>query len=125
MKIAVASDDARTVSQHFGRSIHSVVLTIENGHVAGREERDKTTHAGGHHDRGHESAASADGLHHDMLSPIADCEILVPGGMGAGAYAAIRDHGLRPLLTDLRTIEDVAEAFNGREPEDHPERFRI
>ena len=47
MKIAVVTDDGETISQHFGRAQHYVVLTIENGQVTGREMRDKFGHRHG------------------------------------------------------------------------------
>ena len=45
MKIAVITDDGKTISQHFGRALHYQVLTIEEGKVVDREMRDKLGHS--------------------------------------------------------------------------------
>ena len=37
MKIAVVTDDHRTISAHFGRAIYYEVFTISDGKMTGRE----------------------------------------------------------------------------------------
>ena len=44
MKIAVVTDDERTISRHFGRAPYYLVVTIDAGKVIGRELRDKANH---------------------------------------------------------------------------------
>jgi predicted Fe-Mo cluster-binding NifX family protein len=44
MKIAVITDDGKTISQHFGRAPYYLVLTIEEGKIVNREMRDKMGH---------------------------------------------------------------------------------
>ena len=44
MKIAVITDDGKTISQHFGRAPYYLVLTIEEGKIVSREMRDKMGH---------------------------------------------------------------------------------
>jgi predicted Fe-Mo cluster-binding NifX family protein len=44
MKIAIITDDEKTISQHFGRAIYYAVLTIENGQIVQREMRGKLSH---------------------------------------------------------------------------------
>ena len=71
MKIAFVTDDERTVSAHFGRALHYVVLTVEGGQVTLRETREKAAHhhAGeGAHEQGaeHHHGAAADDLHAKM-----------------------------------------------------------
>jgi predicted Fe-Mo cluster-binding NifX family protein len=91
MKIAVISDDEKTVSQHFGRAQQYGVVTVGNGHIERHEVRDKLghMHLGGEH--GHEDdprqhyGPEADHRHGQMIDPIADCEVLIAGGMGGGA----------------------------------------
>ncbi len=123
MKIAIVSDDARTVSQHFGRATHYVVLTIEDGRVTAREAREKLGHTEGSHEPGHASAEAADHPHRDMIGAVDDCKLLVAGRMGPGAYEAIRSRGLQPVLTELRTIDDVADAYVRGALVDRPERL--
>jgi predicted Fe-Mo cluster-binding NifX family protein len=52
MRIAAITDDGKTISQHFGRAAHYMVVTIENGKIVDRQLRDKLNHdqiGGGHH----------------------------------------------------------------------------
>jgi predicted Fe-Mo cluster-binding NifX family protein len=130
MKIAVVSDDGQMVSQHFGRAPYYVVLTLEDGRVVHRESRDKLGHMdfGGqhnqeHHEHHHGSGEEADHRHNMMIAPICDCEVLVASGMGAGAYEAVRSQGVRPVVTDIKLIDDVAKAFVDGQLVDHRERI--
>jgi predicted Fe-Mo cluster-binding NifX family protein len=95
MKVAVISQDGKSVSQHFGRAPYYVVLTVENGETTAREIRPK---AGHHSFAGAEPAA--DVKHETMAGPIADCEALIAGGMGEGAFVSLQAMGIRPILTD-------------------------
>ena len=92
MKIAAVTEDGVTISQHFGRAPYYVVLTVEDGQVVGREQREKVAHgrgAGGHvHVEGqaHGFDAASQDTHGRMAAPIADCQVLLARGMGMGAY---------------------------------------
>jgi predicted Fe-Mo cluster-binding NifX family protein len=74
VKIAIATDDGRTVSMHFGRAAHYAVLTVENGVVTARELRDKFsphgTAAGAHQESGNEPHGTGPESHarQDMFS---------------------------------------------------------
>jgi predicted Fe-Mo cluster-binding NifX family protein len=46
-----------------------------------------------------------------MAEAIADCEALLCGGMGAGAYESMRTRGIRPVVTDLSSIDEAVEAY--------------
>lgn len=120
MKIAVITDDERTISQHFGRALYYVVATIENGQIIARERRDKLGHA--HfanelHEHDHQPGerhgfdpASQD-RHTRMAESIADCEVLLCGGMGAGAYTSMQARGIKPMVTDIRSIDEAIQAY--------------
>ena len=45
MKIAVVTNDGKTISQHFGRAIYYMVVTVENGKIINHEMREKANHA--------------------------------------------------------------------------------
>jgi predicted Fe-Mo cluster-binding NifX family protein len=120
VKIAVITEDERTISQHFGRAPYYVVATVEHGQIVRRERRDKLGHA--HfaselHDHDHQpgerhgfDAASQD-RHTRMAKAIADCEVLLCGGMGAGAYESMRKRGIKPMVTDIRSIDEAIQAY--------------
>lgn len=120
MKIAVISDDERTISQHFGRAPYYVVVTIENGQIIDRERRDKLGHAhfsNEPHEHDHRSGErhgfdpAAQDRHARMAEAIADCDVLLCGGMGAGAYQSMQARGIQPVVTDLRSIDEAIAAY--------------
>jgi len=45
MKIAVATEDEKTISQHFGRAPFYVIVTVEDGKIVSHDTRDKIGHA--------------------------------------------------------------------------------
>ncbi len=119
MKIAVITDDGQKISQHFGRAAQYLVATIENGQIVQRELRDKLGHAHfadephAHDQPGqpHGFDASAQNRHARMAEAIADCQVLLCGGMGTGAYESMRARGIKPVVTDIEGIDDAIMAF--------------
>ncbi len=126
MKIAVVTDDGATVSQHFGRAPYYAVFTVENGQVVAREQREKFAHhhgPGEHHHEGEHGGPGADATHGQMLSPIGDCQILLAGGMGYGAYQSLQGAGIRPIITDVREIGEAVRQYLSGSLVDHAERL--
>ena len=119
MKIAVVSDDGKTISQHFGRAPYYVVLTIENGQIVSRELRDKLGHSHfanqPHEEEGpgiqHGTGAASHNKHLMMSDAIIDCEALLCGGMGMGAYQSMLARGIKPVVTDFQDIDQAALAY--------------
>lgn len=134
MKIAFVTDDGVTICQHFGRAQFYEVLTIEGSRVVSRERRPKLGHAqfagteaqhdehhAGSADQRHGYGADAQDKHARMAVAITDCQFLVVGGMGAGAYESMKRAGIRPLVTDLHTIDDALKAHLDGNLQDHTE----
>lgn len=121
MKIAVITDDGQTISKHFGQAKFYQVLTIEGGKIVGRELRHKIGHSHGHD---HEHGEDAPGVHHgmgpdshnkhlEMLESISDCEAVICGGMGRGAYQSMQVKGIKPLVTEMHQVDQAALAYAG------------
>jgi predicted Fe-Mo cluster-binding NifX family protein len=126
MKIAIVTTDGERVSQHFGRSPYYKIYTLEEGDPVGVEMRQRGT---GHFDpatrheeeshgmhtegQGHGYSPDARHRHHTMAAELADCDVLIAGGMGRGAYESFTRAGLRVILTDLQDINDVVNAWVG------------
>jgi len=120
MKIAAITEDGVTISRHFGRAPYYLVLTVDDeGHIVDRELREKLGH---HHfvreEGGHEDALGRHGYgplaqdrHSRMAAAISDCQVLLCGGMGWGAYEAMKSYGIRPIVTDITDIEEAVRAY--------------
>ena len=126
MKIAAVSEDGVNIRQHFGRAPHYVVLTIEEWKIVA----DELGPQAGHHniagqgqsdpapDGRHGCDAGSQTKHQLMAETIADCEVLIAGGMGWGAYESLRTRGIRPIVTDLTDIrEAVLRLLRGELPD--------
>jgi len=118
MKIAVISDNDTTISQHFGRAPYYVVVTVEDGEVVEKETRDKAGHhsfAGQHqeHEHGerHGFGAGAQSRHAAMAEAIADCQVLIAGGMGWGAYENLTSRGVETIVTDIKNIDEAVKLY--------------
>jgi predicted Fe-Mo cluster-binding NifX family protein len=130
MKIAVITDDGKTISQHFGRAPFYMVLDIEGGQIVKREMRDKMGHnqfsAVGPEEHHHEQHGLDDAAHNKhamMAGSIADCQAVVCGGMGMGAYESMRRMNIQPIVTDLQDIEAAAQAYIDGKLVDHTEKL--
>lgn len=118
MKLAVITDDGKTISQHFGRALNYMVLTIEDGKITEREMRSKLGHnqfSGEahheHHGEGHGLDPASHNRHVGMANAIADCQALICGGMGMGAYESMRQLNIKPIVTEIKDIEAAAQAY--------------
>lgn len=115
MKIAAISDDGVNISQHFGRAPLYVVLTVEEGRIVSRESRPKA----GHHSfaatehplapgERHGYDAGSQVKHRSMAETISDCQVLLAGGMGWGAYESLKSYNIQPIVTDVANIDEAA-----------------
>jgi predicted Fe-Mo cluster-binding NifX family protein len=119
MKIAAITDDGNTISQHFGRAQHYLVATVENGEIVGRELREKFGHAQFANDphpvekpgQPHGMDPASHNRHLQMAEAIADCEALLCRGMGMGAYESMKTRGIRPIVTDIASIDEAVMAY--------------
>jgi predicted Fe-Mo cluster-binding NifX family protein len=119
MKIAVISDDGTTISQHFGMAPLYVVATVEKGKVVSKETRNKMGHqhfAGGQHPehkpgQPHGYDADSQDKHAQMSQNIDDCQVLLAGGMGWGAYDSLKSRGLETIITDVRSIDEAVNTY--------------
>jgi predicted Fe-Mo cluster-binding NifX family protein len=119
MKIAAITDDGKTISQHFGRAPYYLVVTIEGGQIVDHKLRDKLGHAQfsnqPHEEeqagQPHGMGAAAHDKHLRMSESIADCEAVLCGGMGMGAYQSMVARGIKPVVTDIRDIDLAALAY--------------
>jgi len=119
MNIAAITEDGKTISQHFGRAPYYLVLTVESGQIIRRELRDKLNHAhfvNQPHEpeqpgQPHGMDASSHNKHLQMAEAIVDCDALLCGGMGMGAYQSMVSRGIKPVVTEIQDIEQAVIAY--------------
>ena len=119
MKIAVITENGKTISQHFGRAPYYLVFTIEDGKITNREMRDKMghqhfvneEHADDHGTAGHGMDSSSHQKHGQMAEAIKDCQVLLCGGMGRGAYVSMEAFNIRPIVAGILDIEEAVQAY--------------
>jgi predicted Fe-Mo cluster-binding NifX family protein len=108
MKIAAVSDDGTTISHHFGRAPIYVVVTVEDGNIVSREQREKMghrqfaqaghapTHEHGHHDHSHDHDHDhAHGAEHHTADP---------RGHGMHAQAHERHQQMASAIADCEAV---------------------
>ncbi|MFC1957792.1 NifB/NifX family molybdenum-iron cluster-binding protein [Chloroflexota bacterium] len=130
MKIAAITEDDITISQHFGRAPLYLVVTVEDGKIVSKETRNKTGHHtfAAHHvelapGERHGYDAGAQVRHSSMMENIADCQVLLAGGMGWGAYEGLKSHGIEPVVTDVDDIEEAVRLYIEGKLENRMERL--
>jgi len=109
MKIAVATVDGISMSQHFGQSAGFIIYEVE-GESANRQEvrtNDRTPHAQGlcNHDGQHEHGEHS---HTGIVGLLEDCGVVLCGGMGGGAAQALKAQGIQPVVVPGVTSADEA-----------------
>jgi predicted Fe-Mo cluster-binding NifX family protein len=136
IRIAFITDDGVSISRHFGRARYYEVVDVENGVAVKRERREKPGHhsyAGepheeghrhGHgHGHGHGFGQDAQRRHGSMIGIIQDCNVLVAGGMGNGAYENILRANIKPILTSQHQIDQALADYVQGTLQHHPERL--
>jgi predicted Fe-Mo cluster-binding NifX family protein len=132
MRIAAVTDDGVTISPHFGRARYYEVLTIENGVIAKRERREKSGHhtfgkqEEHHHRQGEGPDEHWEGRHskHDLMAAtIKDCDVVLARGMGHGAYDGMTQYNIKPVVTDIPSIDEAVRAVLDGTIVDHNERL--
>jgi predicted Fe-Mo cluster-binding NifX family protein len=119
MKIAAVSDNGTTVSQHFGRAQLYVVFTIEEGKIISKENRDKVGHhtfASSHPSEPEpvESQGCSGGAplkHAAMGESIGDCQVVIAGGMGWGAFDSLTGRGIETVVTGVQDIDEAIKLY--------------
>jgi len=102
MKIAIASDDKKTISHHFGRALGFVVFDIQNGKVVNIDYRENIGKSSG-------ECGSCD--HSAMIKNVKDCEIVISYGMGQRIYTDLLNSNITPIVTEEKTVDEALNQF--------------
>ncbi|MBC8479151.1 MAG: iron-molybdenum cofactor biosynthesis protein [FCB group bacterium] len=121
MKIAVASNDGKLISSHFGRTKGFAMYEIEDEKIVKTEYLPNTLT--NHHKHGKDEEK---GHHHHshsaILQTLADCQAVVSRGMGHRLYLDLVNAGIDAYITDLADVEGAVNAYIKHELDDYPER---
>lgn len=119
MKIAVATIDGVSLSQHFGQSKGFVVFEVKGLTVQSRELRTNsvTPHNQGICNHEGQNQQGTRG-HASILDHLSDCGIVLCGGMGAGAAQSLMANGIKPVILQgaLSADDAVAAYISGKIP---------
>jgi len=106
MKIAVPTDDGKTISQHFGRAQSFVIFEVESGEITSKQLIESNTpHSGSHSGQGHDAGGW-------FMSALQGCEVVIVTGMGRRAIAHFESAGIKPVFTDVTDAEEAVKAYS-------------
>ena len=122
MKLAIASDDMKTVTGHIGRVRGFVILEVENGEITSREYRQNLFT---HHGRKNNDAEEHDHQHrhghghgHERLAEgLKGCSHLICHGAGWRVLEDLKKAGIETVFTFESDVEQAAVKFEKGELE--------
>lgn len=118
MKIAIVSDDEKTIASHFGRTRGFVIFDIEGKEVKNQEYR-LNTFTG--HARGLEHSDHSIDRHTPILEALKDCKAVISHGMGMRIYDDLKNAGIEVYVTDMTDIKSALDNYLKGELVDKPE----
>jgi predicted Fe-Mo cluster-binding NifX family protein len=108
MKIAVASMDGVSISQHFGRSSCFIVFEVEDGKTKSKQIKDNTYTAfskGNCHSKGHTGQPHS---HSAIVQALGDCEAVLCYGMGWRAAEDLNKNSIQSFILDSKCSPEEA-----------------
>ncbi len=121
MKIGIASNDQRAISQHFGRTKGFIIAELIDGKINSREYRENVfTHHREH--SGHEHQGGHGHSHEGILAALKDCDVVIARGMGRRIYDDLRGAKIESLITEISTVDDALAAYVSGTLVDNPEK---
>ena len=115
MKIAVASDDGKTIAGHVGKCEMFIVFDINNKEITNVEKRENsfTIHKneGHQHHEHHAHQHDGSGRHTGIINGLKDCEYLFCCSGGPGLIDDLKTNGIKTILTDEMEAETAVKLF--------------
>jgi len=102
MKIAIASDDKKTISYHFGRALGFMIFDIQNGKAVSEEYKENI---------GKNSGECGSCNHSAMIKNVKDCKIVISYGMGQRIYDDLINSRITPIVTEEKTVKEALDKF--------------
>lgn len=119
MKIAVATDDGKTISRHFGRALYYLVFTANRGDLIDKEWRTKPFRRQFAHepldhrsdDLGYGFGTHLETRHEDMMEVIRDCDAIIVADVICGSYLEMKAINICPFVTEIEDVEQAVSDF--------------
>ena len=118
MKIAIVSDDEKTIASHFGKARGFIIFEIEDGKILSQEYR-RNTFTG--HARGLAGAGHELDRHGPILTALADCKVVISHGMGRRIYDDLKQAGIEVFITDETDVAKALQLYIAGSLIDKPE----
>jgi predicted Fe-Mo cluster-binding NifX family protein len=83
-RIAIATADGLAVADHLAHSTAFIVLEVEESRVVARSERKRETGCGNHK---------------SFVEMLEGCQAVICGGIGPGAFDALKANGVESIVT--------------------------
>jgi Dinitrogenase iron-molybdenum cofactor len=107
----------------YGEFEKSIGRNCEDNPILGHNHFANQEHADHSPDQPHGFDPASHNRHTGMAQAIADCQVIICGGMGAGAYESMRVLNIQPIVTDLRQIDEALQAYISGQRIDHTEKL--
>lgn len=102
MKIAIASDDKKNISEHFGRALGFIIVDIEENKIKGKTYRQNI---------GKSSGECGSCNHAAMIENVKDCDYVISFGMGQRIYNDLINSSIKPIVTEEEKVDKAVEQF--------------
>ena len=102
MKIAVATDDRKHISHHFGRALGFTIFEIKDDKILKEEYREN---------RGKSTGQCGSCDHPVMIENVKDCEAVICYGMGERIYSDLLQNNIKVIVTEEETVKEAIEKY--------------
>ncbi len=102
MKVAIASDDGKMISSHFGRALGFVIFNLDEKRIINQEYRNNLGKSKG-------ECGSCD--HATMINNIKDCQVVISYGMGQKIYQDLIKNKISAIVTEEKNVKDAINKF--------------
>lgn len=129
MKIAVATEDGKMISAHFGRSPYFAIFEIDEGKASSYSMRENTftghfrEKPEGHQHQEHRHGTGDPHEHQSVAEGLGDCNVVISQGMGRKAWEDLRARGIEMIVTDETDVETAVQKYLNSGLEDRVERL--
>jgi len=107
-KIAIATDDKETISQHLGRANYFAIYTITPDEVI---DRQYIKNEAAHH-RKHRSHDDHKRVHREMISQLSGCQVILAAGMGDPIRKDFEEAGMKGyVVVEGGSIEEAVQQY--------------